>query len=145
MLLQYTNETAIYLSLILVPHKSFVQPANDTLCNILWQNNSQVRSSSYLVSGVCSQKWEFSKLWNMDLPSLLKQRIDLLIDFLVEEFKLQTEQLKHWYCFVGCAWKSVSFLTVYSCTLSCSIQLQRYITSIIVGSNGPLQTRQMRS
>ncbi len=28
MLLQYTNETAIYLSLILIPHKSFVQPAN---------------------------------------------------------------------------------------------------------------------
>jgi hypothetical protein len=55
MLLQYTNETAIYLSLILIPHKSFVQPANDTLCNILWQNNSQVRSSSHLVSGVFTE------------------------------------------------------------------------------------------
>jgi hypothetical protein len=55
MLLQYTNETAIYLSLILISHKSFVQPANDTLCNILWQNNSQVRSSSHLVSGVFTE------------------------------------------------------------------------------------------
>ncbi len=55
MLLQYTNETAIYLSLILIPLKSFVQPANDTLCNILWQNNSQVRSSSHLVSVVFTE------------------------------------------------------------------------------------------
>jgi hypothetical protein len=45
----------------------------------------------------------------MDLPNLLKQRTDVLIDFLVQEFRLQTEQLKHWYCFVRMCMEQLRF------------------------------------
>ncbi len=100
MLLQYTNETAIYLSLILIPHKSFVQPANDTLCNILWQNNSQVRSNSHLVSGVFTEVRVLKTLEHGFTQPAEAENWHVLIDFLVQEFRLLTGQLKHWYCFV---------------------------------------------
>jgi hypothetical protein len=108
MLLQYTNETAIYLSLILIPHKSFVQPANDTLCNILWQNNSQVRSSSHLVSGVFTEVRVLKTLEHgFTQPGKAENWcVDWLLSSGVQAADWAVE---HWYCFVRMCMEKLQF------------------------------------
>jgi hypothetical protein len=74
MLLQCTNKTATSLALFIIPHKSNFQPENDSLCKILRQNNSQVRSSSHLVGGVFTElkllmtaKWIYPACYSREL------------------------------------------------------------------------------